>query len=94
MQGAADHIVHAFELLRGAELNFPEHDAHGNYYLDKDLMIQIFNQAVSIVLALLSLQRFDPVGVEYRQNDGNEENHHQSGEGKIFYQPKRLDSLF
>ena len=63
MKGAANHIVHAFELLGSAELNFPEHDAHGNNYLDKNLMIEVFDETAGIILALLLLKLFNPVGV-------------------------------
>ena len=57
-------------------------------------MIEIFDEAAGIIFAFLLLQRFYPVGVEHRQNNRNQKNDHQPGEGKIFHQTKRLDSLF
>ena len=94
MQGTAHDSVHALELFRGAELNFPEPNTHGNDYLNKYLVVQIFDETVSIVFAFLSLQRFDPVGVEHRQQDRNQKNDDQPGKCKILNQAKRLDSLF
>ena len=94
MQGAANDGVHALKLFGCAELNFPEHNTHGNNNLDKHLVVQVFDETVGIILAFLPLERFDPVGVEHRQDDRHQKNNDQPGERKIFHQAKRLDSFF
>ena len=56
-------------------------------------MVEVLDQQQRVVLALLVLQRADPVGVEYGKDDGADENDDQAGKGKIFDQTKRFGSL-
>ena len=94
VQSIANDTIHAFELFLAAELNFSEHDTDRNNKLYKNLMIQIFYEAAGIIFTFLTLHGFDPMGIEHRQYNRNQENNNQTGKRKIFDQPKRLDSFF
>ena len=87
---AADHVVHALQLVRVAQLNLAELHADRQDELDEHLVVEVFDQGVGIVLGFFALHGLDPVGVQDGEDEGDQENDDQPGEGEILDEAKRL----